>query len=95
MSIYGKYSETSDVDPISQLLFGAIAGCVAESTCYPLEVIRRRLQINRSLHFAQFSLLSKNNTSKGSDMYPVELRLQHCGPWSPASSWNDLEGARL
>ena len=37
--------ENPSIDPLTGLVFGAIAGCICMTTAYPLEAIRRKLQV--------------------------------------------------
>nr|CAD1822187.1 unnamed protein product [Ananas comosus var. bracteatus] len=40
--------EEAELDPVRTLLYGAFAGACAETVTYPLEVIRRQLQLARA-----------------------------------------------
>lgn len=41
----GKTGGNKRLNPAQSLLYGAVAGCCAEATVYPLEVVRRQLQL--------------------------------------------------
>lgn len=43
--VYGTGSSSKKQSPITNLLLGATAGTVAASVCYPLDTVRRRMQM--------------------------------------------------
>lgn len=39
-----QYSEQKHLDPLQRAVFGALAGLIAQSLTYPLDIVRRRMQ---------------------------------------------------
>lgn len=72
------------LDLRTTLLFGALAGMCAEVVTYPLEVIRRKMQLERVLASRKAHLAITNVSSSGGArvVRATRLRLLFCSPQS-------------
>jgi len=44
LKCFSEYLKGDDPSPFANLLFGALAGAVGQTSSYPLDIVRRRMQ---------------------------------------------------
>ncbi|GLC45939.1 hypothetical protein PLESTF_000714600 [Pleodorina starrii] len=72
--------QPATLDPVYTLLYGAMAGAASELIVYPLEVIRRKMQLQ------SMALASMRQLGGGGGMHPHHHHPNLFGPAGPASA---------